>query len=56
MDFRDIQIVQPWMSRKMLSKKFHTVFCKLKGSSTEEIKDFVSIEEPLEMNLKYKVD
>ena len=29
---------------------------KLKGSSTEEIKDFISVEEPLEMNLKYKVD
>ena len=29
---------------------------KLKDSSTEEIKDFVSVEEPLEMNLKYKVD
>ena len=29
---------------------------KLKGSSTEEIKDSVSVEEPLEMNLKYKVD
>ncbi len=27
---------------------------KLKDSSTEEIKDFVSVEEPLEMNLKYK--
>ena len=29
---------------------------KLKGSSTEEIKDSVSVEEPLEMNLKYKVN
>ena len=29
---------------------------KLKDSSVEEVKDFVSIEEPLEMNLKYKVD
>ena len=29
---------------------------KLKDSSTEEIKDSVSVEEPLEMNLKYKVD
>ncbi len=29
---------------------------KLKESSTEEIKDSVSVEEPLEMNLKYKVD
>ena len=29
---------------------------KLKDSSTEEIKDFVSVEEPLEMSLKYKVD
>ena len=29
---------------------------KLKDSSTEEIKDFVSVEEPLEMYLKYKVD
>ena len=29
---------------------------KLKDGSTEEIKDFVSVEEPLEMNLKYKVD
>ena len=29
---------------------------KLKDNSTEEIKDFVSVEEPLEMNLKYKVD
>tara|TARA_Y100001970_G_scaffold288209_1_gene414898 strand:+ start:28 stop:861 length:834 start_codon:yes stop_codon:yes gene_type:complete len=28
---------------------------KLKGGSTEEIKDFVSVEEPLEMNLKYKI-
>ena len=26
---------------------------KLKGSSTEEIKDSVSVEEPLEMKLKY---
>ena len=29
---------------------------KLKGNSTEEIKDSISVEEPLEMNLKYKVD
>ena len=29
---------------------------KLKDGSTEEIKDYVSVEEPLEMNLKYKVD
>ena len=29
---------------------------KLKGSSTEEIKDSISVEEPLEMNLKYKID
>ena len=29
---------------------------KLKDSSVEEVKDFVSIEEPLELNLKYKVD
>ena len=29
---------------------------KLKNSSTEEIKDFVSIEEPIEMNLKYKLN
>ncbi len=29
---------------------------KLKNSSVEEVKDFVSVEEPLEMNLKYKVD
>jgi len=29
---------------------------KLKDSSVEEVKDFVSVEEPLEMNLKYKVD
>ena len=29
---------------------------KLKDSSTEEIKDSISVEEPLEMNLKYKVD
>ena len=29
---------------------------KLKDGSTEEIKDFVSVEEPLEMNLKYKID
>ena len=29
---------------------------KLKDSSVEEVKDFVSIEEPLEMNLKYKID
>jgi len=29
---------------------------KSKDNSVEEIKDFVSVEEPLEMNLKYKVD
>ena len=29
---------------------------KLKNSSIEEIKDFVSIEEPVEMNLKYKLN
>ncbi len=29
---------------------------KLKDSSVEEVKDFVSVEEPLEMNLKYKID
>jgi len=29
---------------------------KSKDSSVEEIKDFVSVEEPLEMNLKYKID
>ncbi len=29
---------------------------KLKNSNTEEIKDFVSVEEPLEMNLKFKID
>ena len=29
---------------------------KLKDSSSEEIKDYVSVEEPLEMILKYKVD
>jgi FdhD protein len=29
---------------------------KLKDSSVVEVKDFVSIEEPLEMNLEYKVD
>ncbi len=29
---------------------------KLKGNKTEEIKDFISVEEPLEMNLKYKID
>ena len=29
---------------------------KLKDSSVEEVKDFVSVEEPLEMNLKYKED
>jgi FdhD protein len=29
---------------------------KLKDISVEEVKDFVSVEEPLEMNLKYKVD
>ena len=29
---------------------------KLKDSNTEEIKDFVSVEEPLEMNLKFKID
>jgi len=29
---------------------------KLKDSSTKEIKDFVSVEEPLEMNLKYRID
>ena len=27
---------------------------KLKDNSTKEVKDFVSIEEPLEMRLKYK--
>ena len=29
---------------------------KLKDNSSEEVKDFVSVEEPLEMNLKYKID
>jgi FdhD protein len=29
---------------------------KLKDNNTEEIKDFVSVEEPLEMNLKFKID
>jgi len=29
---------------------------KLKDGSTKEIKDFISVEEPLEMNLKYKID
>ena len=29
---------------------------KLKDNSTKEIKDFVSVEEPLEMNLKYRID
>ena len=29
---------------------------KSKGTSIEEVKDFVSVEEPLEMNLKYKID
>ena len=29
---------------------------KLKDSSVKEVKDFVSVEEPLEMNLKYKID
>lgn len=29
---------------------------RLKDSNTEEIKDFVSIEEPLEMNLKFKIN
>ena len=29
---------------------------KLKDNSTKEVKDFVSIEEPLEMNLKYKIN
>ena len=29
---------------------------KLKDGSSEEVKDFVSVEEPLEMSLKYKVD
>ena len=29
---------------------------RLKDSNTEEIKDFVSVEEPLEMNLKFKID
>ena len=29
---------------------------KLKDGSTEEIKDSVSVEEPLEMSLKYKAD
>ncbi len=29
---------------------------KLKNSNSEEIKDFVSVEEPLEMKLKFKID
>ena len=29
---------------------------KLKDNNAKEIKDSVSVEEPLEMNLKYKVD
>ena len=29
---------------------------KSKNGSVEEVKDFVSVEEPLEMNLKYKID
>ena len=29
---------------------------KSKDNSVEEVKDFVSVEEPLEMNLKYKID
>ena len=29
---------------------------KLKDGSTEEVKDSVSVEEPLEMSLKYKID
>ncbi len=29
---------------------------KSKDSSIEEVKDFISVEEPLEMNLKYKID
>jgi len=29
---------------------------KSKDNSIEEVKDFVSVEEPLEMNLKYKID
>ncbi len=29
---------------------------KLKDNSSEEVRDFVSVEEPLEMNLKYKID
>tara|TARA_B100000579_G_scaffold300084_1_gene250089 strand:+ start:211 stop:1053 length:843 start_codon:yes stop_codon:yes gene_type:complete len=29
---------------------------KLKDDKTEDIKDFVSVEEPLEMNLKFKID
>jgi len=29
---------------------------KSKDGSVEEVKDFVSVEEPLEMNLKYKID
>ena len=32
------------------------IVIKLKNSSSEEIKDFVSIEEPIEMNLKYKLN
>ena len=37
-----------------MSIKYNVV--KLKDASVEEVKDFVSIEEPLEMNLKYKID
>ena len=29
---------------------------RLKDSNTEEIKDFVSIEEPLEINLRFKIN
>ena len=29
---------------------------KLKNSSSKEVKDFISIEEPIEMNIKYKTN
>ena len=37
-----------------MSIKYNVI--KLKDSSTEEVKDFVSIEEPIEMSFKYKIN
>ena len=37
-----------------MSIKYNVI--KLKDSSTEEVKDFISIEEPIEMNIKYKIN